>query len=74
MKISLFTGDKHREYEVLKPFIRLKNDKGSEDIHYALSYEGFPNEFKEIAREELNETEENKRIGLLKLREFLQGK
>lgn len=67
------SGNNHRESDAMKAFIRLKNDTGSENIHYSVFYEAIPGEFKDIALKELNETEENKRMGLLKLRNFLKG-
>ena len=58
----------------LPPFIKLKNANGTEDIHYSIFYDGVPEEFKNIARVELDETEEKKKNGIERLRAFLKGK
>lgn len=64
-------GDKH-EHRPLSSFIKLKNESGTEDIHYSWCYENLPDEFRAVALNELNETEENKKKGILKLRDCLK--
>jgi hypothetical protein len=56
----------------LPDYIKIKNENGEEEIFYSLAYHDIPKEFKAVAENELNETEENKAKGIKKLRKFIK--
>lgn len=58
--------------ENMPPFKKIKNADGTEDIYYSVFYEGIPDKFNAVALKELNETEENKKKGIQKLRDVLK--
>lgn len=63
----------HRESKELKQPIILKHNS-KENVHYPFFCKNIPKEFEVVLLKELNETEENRKLGILKLKDFLKSK